>query len=1207
MKKLLAAAGLAALLIVWACHLDPSAAQDKFNVKGDSSWLDFGRLLVELKDTNDNVIDTVFNGKLDGLGDLNGLPVGDYEGGVAVFHISGYSGDTLVYQQTRKVDPRAGTTVVEVTYDMGAPVASFKTGIDNLTLYLGAGDSNLKVAILPKFARPELVWSVEGDAVELGPKTGYAEAGLKIRKAGNAMITVHPKGADSLSLKIPVRVVEDIPKLTISPAKAVITAGKEVEFSVKSAQEFGSLVRFEWDLDGDGNWDDSLSGPWAGKEVDLPKKSRLFERNGKYTIRFRVKDSEGNLAPVDAVVEVGERKPSVELLPKDTVISIRDEIRFRAEIQEPGGKLAGYAWDWNADGKADDVATLNDSMTALEVKRPFPDSGVFKILLSAKDSEGKTGADSVVVTVLMDRPKTNPGEPVTAKSRTQVSFKGTATDSFGTIVKYKWDFDGNGVFDDSSDAPPAFTHSYAAEGEYKAAFQVRDDDGNVVTAIRKVTISDLPMVITAIRQDTTVSIKDIVPITASIRNDDGKALSYSWDYNGDGKYDDTVSSSLTTINISVPRPYNQVGKHKAKLRVQDSQGLAIYDSAWITVVLDAPKANLGKDDTVLIGETVAVKLLDTDNKFGSIVKRELQIGDTVWIPLGKQDTTLTMPMTAGTVRLIGRVTDDDGLTGLDTMNIVVKFPTETHLSGIFITPGTLAPAFNADTLAYAAAYAYNVTSVVVGAAARDPKATVTVNGTVLNGNATITLKPGPNPVTIVVSAQDTSAKRTYVVNLNRALSPIATLSKLVPSAGALAPVFAAGTAAYTLALADSVDTLRFTPTVTDTQARVTVAGVAVATGALSQKIPVKAGVQKIDIVVTAASGAKVTYSVTVRKGWSLVGARGFTASSIGIESIAADNGMAYIGFHESVLPTRLSVWKWDKSAWTDIVAASIKDTSTIPPALDVIAGVPWMVSVSYPNNNPGYNINIRKYVGGAWTLASAKQPGGGYGVSELSLDHDKSNLPYFSFHHSYMQQTHYLYKYSDTAWIPQTNNQGFDSVYNLRMAVNPVNGYPTLAYTSQASATSYKAYIIAHNGSSYSFVGGSDWLVAKERVDIAFDSLGSAYYAYVDPTTKKAAVKKYTSAWANLGAATGFSDGDATSLCLGMIGTTPVVAYRDAKHATLIVKIWKGSAWVDFGESDFTIGDIGTVRLAIDNSGVWAAFNEVGTTPKISVMHRALP
>ncbi|MDB5103489.1 MAG: hypothetical protein JWP91_1178 [Fibrobacteres bacterium] len=1207
MKKILIALGAIALTILWACHLNPDDGMTKLNVEGDVSWLDFSRLVIEIRDESGNVVDTVFDSRLSDLDGLKGLPSEKYRGGVAVFNISGYEGGILVFSQTRRFDESTGAAVVETTFVAGAKIKTFKATSDSLTLYVGGGDTSLSIDIAPKFARPPLEWKVEGDALELTAKSPGFRAVLKPIQAGKAMITVSPKGADSLVLRIPVRVALDVPKLEVSPAKLFIVPGKSVEFTVKSHQEFGSLVRFEWDLDGDGTWDDASEGPWAGKDVDLPGKSRAFEKAGKYAIRFRVKDSEGNVALAEALVEAGERRPSVELLPKDTVISIRDEVKFRAEIIEPGGKLAEYSWDWNGDGKAEDAATLTDSMTSLKVSRIFQDSGKVKVILRTKDSEGKVGADSVTVTIRQDPPVPEPGAAITAKSNAPVSFAGTAAQQFGAISIYKWDFDGDGVYDDSTDAPPAMTHAYAIEKEYLARFYVRDDDGNVATATRKVTISDVPFVITGKRADTTVSIKDAVPMTASIRNEDGKALQYSWDYNGDGKYDDTATSSLTAINVSVPHIYASAGNFKARFRVQDSQGKALLDSIAITVVVDAPIANLGKDDTVLVGEQVPIKL-QSSQKFGTILKREIQVDESAWIPLSNQDTVLTMPMAKGVVRVIGRVTDDDAQIGLDTLNIVVNFPSDNKLSGIFLSAGALAPAFNADTLAYAVPYAYNVTSVIVGGAARDPKASVTVNGTALTASitsVTVLLKPGANSVPIVVTAQDTASKRTYLLTLTRAQSPVSALASLVPSSDALSPKFAAATVSYTLAVSDSVDTVRFTPTVADTQARVTVAGQAVSSGTLSQKIPAQLAPAKYDIVVTAGTGAKTTYSVTVyRKGWALVGARSFAGTKQGLQCIAADKGSAYVGVIDTAVLRSPVIWKWD-SAWTNIVPA-MQDSGAPGMAIDVIGGVPWMAAISYPTGSSSFYCNVRKFNGASWTLMGKTIPSA-YGSSDISLDHDKANLPYVAYHHSYIQQQHFIFKFADTAWTMLGQAGALDSVSNLRMVVNRATGQPAVAFARLPTVGgSNKGVVSTHNGTSYSSLG-TVGPVAPDRVDLAFDSLGAAYYAYIDPVSKKAAVRKYTSSWINLGLATGFSDGDASSISVALIGTTPIVAYRDAKLATVVVKRWNGSAWVGFGDANFPIGDAGTVRLAVDNTGVWVAFSEAGGGNKVSVMRRPLP
>jgi cadherin-like protein/PKD domain-containing protein len=1211
MKKLLIAVCAISLMVFWACHLNPEDSTVTLDVRGDGTWLEFDRLEIRVKDTGnarDTSSERLFDGRLNSLDELRSLPAGHYTGGPALFIIRGYRNGGLVLEEVRAFNEATGSAVVETTFALDAVLTTFRSVPESLVLYVGGESAALKLSLAPKYAHPEVSWILEGAAAALETRAGEYQKTISPRQAGAAYVKIEPHGAAAMALRIPVRVVEDVPKLEVFPAKAFISPGGEVSFTVKSRQEYGELVGFAWDLDGDGSWDDSLSGPWAGKDVELPGQSRKYAAAGKYTAHFRVKDGEGNQAAAEIAVEVGERRPAVDLLPGDTVVSIRDEIRFRAGIQEPGGKLEGYIWDWNGDGNPEDAATLSDSSASLEVKRVYPDVGEFRVILTAKDRDGKTGADTAIVRVVLDAPKPDAGSSVTAKTGMAVAFNGSAFDSLGRIVKYKWDFEGDGTYDDSSDAPPSFTHIYGREADYPARFSVRDDDGNVSTAVRMVKISDVPFVVTAKRADTTISIKDNILMTASIRNEDGKALVYAWDYDGDGAYEDSASGGQTGIAVSKPHVYATAGRFKATFRVVDSQGKELVDTVNVTVVLDAPKADLGKDDTVLVGSSIAIRLLETANKFGSITKRELRINDTVWTRLSNSDTVLILPMAEGVFRVIGRVTDDDSLTGVDTLDIAVKYPAENRLSGIFITPGALSPVFDADSLAYAVSVANAVTSVALGGAARDPKAEVRVNGGAPSATpATVPLKPGLNSVPIVVTAQDSAAKRTYMVNITRALSENSFLSNLVPSHDSLNAKFAQATLAYAIALSDTVDSLQVTVSVADTASRMTVAGKAVSNGAASQKIATPPGSTAIAIVVTAGNGSKRTYAVTaVRKVWSLAGVKGFATTKSGVSSLVADKGVAYVAFTDNSAESRPDVWKWDNTAWTGIVGGAVRDSGTSPPALDIIAGVPWMASVVY-YQSPAYYINIRKYAGGTSWISAGNPVSGAYSVYELGLGHDKADKPYFSYHHSYKQNAHFLFKHADTAWTLQPYAGSIDSVFNLRMAVNPITGFPALAYT-KSTLPIYTASAVSHNGTGFAPMGSNaDWPVANSRVDLAYDSLGSAYYAYVNAATGLAAVRKFTTVWTGLGPVEGFSQGEASSICVAAIGSTPVVAYRDAKLASVVVKYWNGSAWAPLGDPGFKFGDAGAVRLAVDNTAVWIALSEVGTSPRVTVMRRPLP
>jgi len=84
-------------------------------------------------------------------------------------------------------------------------------------------------------------------------------------------------------------------------------------------------------------------------------------------------------------------------------------------------------------------------------------------------------------------PTGNAGDNVTAYVGETVNFDGTATDD-GTIVKYEWDFDGDGTYDWSSTTTGSTTHAYYKLGDYTAILRITYNEGLPETDTRTVTV-----------------------------------------------------------------------------------------------------------------------------------------------------------------------------------------------------------------------------------------------------------------------------------------------------------------------------------------------------------------------------------------------------------------------------------------------------------------------------------------------------------------------------------------------------------------------------------------------------------------------------------------------------------------------------------------------------------------------------------------------
>lgn len=125
--------------------------------------------------------------------------------------------------------------------------------------------------------------------------------------------------------------------------------------------------------------------------------------------------------------------------------------------------------------------------------------------------------------------------------------------------------------------------------------------------------------------------------------------------------------------------------------------------------------------------------------------------------------------TAGTVSFTVTASDTVGATKVTNYTFNVAVSNNANLSNLVPNSGTLSPAFVSTTLNYTTNVSNATTSIFVTPTAAQVNATVKVNGqAVVSGTSSnaITLVPGVNTVTIVVTAQDTVTKITYLLTVN---------------------------------------------------------------------------------------------------------------------------------------------------------------------------------------------------------------------------------------------------------------------------------------------------------------------------------------------------------------------------------------------------------------------------------------------------------
>jgi alpha-tubulin suppressor-like RCC1 family protein len=142
-------------------------------------------------------------------------------------------------------------------------------------------------------------------------------------------------------------------------------------------------------------------------------------------------------------------------------------------------------------------------------------------------------------------------------------------------------------------------------------------------------------------------------------------------------------------------------------------------------------------------------------------------------PVSSGQASPTLPLNVGTSVITIAVTAQDGTTTRTYTVTVTRLPaasSDTSLSNLTISSGTLDPVFAPGTTSYTASVANSVASITVTPMVNESHATVTVGGSPVSSgqpSQAIPLNVGVSTITIVITAQDGVTTMTYTVTMTR--------------------------------------------------------------------------------------------------------------------------------------------------------------------------------------------------------------------------------------------------------------------------------------------------------------------------------------------------------------------------------------------------------------------------------------------------------
>ncbi len=177
-----------------------------------------------------------------------------------------------------------------------------------------------------------------------------------------------------------------VASFTASPA-AVLT-GVPVTFNAAgSSDPDGSIVKYEWDLDGNGSFETD-TGSTAST-------SKSFTSNGEYTIGLRVTDNLTGTDVTTRVVKVGPQVPTASFTANPNPATVGGSIHYDASgSTDPDGSIVKYEWDLDGNGSFE-----TDTGATAAADRVYGAAGSFEVGLRVTDNGGSTATKTLPVTV----------------------------------------------------------------------------------------------------------------------------------------------------------------------------------------------------------------------------------------------------------------------------------------------------------------------------------------------------------------------------------------------------------------------------------------------------------------------------------------------------------------------------------------------------------------------------------------------------------------------------------------------------------------------------------------------------------------------------------------------------------------------------------------------------------------------------------------
>ena len=394
-----------------------------------------------------------------------------------------------------------------------------------------------------------------------------------------------------------------------------------------------------------------------------------FSKRGDHTVTLTATDHDGGVFTDTTHVIVSDL-PDAQISPGTATADKNQSIGFDASTSsdpEPAdGQPAGIAaYAWSVDGGAFQTGGSTFS-------KSFPSAGAHQIAVRVTDVDGATAVATAAVTVVNHPPVASIAvqAPPAVTGRATTLDATASHDSDGTITDYRWDLDGDGVYETDGGTTATRALTFATHGAHSVGVEVVDDDGSTDDATLVVHVTDAPVPGTIAAVPSQPRPGTTVALTLSGASDpDGTIASYQWDF-GDGAQATTATPS--TSHLFATRAIRTV-----TVRVVDNDGASATATYSLPVAGLAPIAALtAAPSPATTGATVQFDASGSHDPDSAIsdYSWDLDSNGSFEVDSGTTPTAARSYPNPGIVTVRVRVTDQDGNSSIASVAVDVRGP-----------------------------------------------------------------------------------------------------------------------------------------------------------------------------------------------------------------------------------------------------------------------------------------------------------------------------------------------------------------------------------------------------------------------------------------------------------------------------------------------------------------------------------------------------